>query len=154
MKLYNQFLLLAIAWVALFGVPDMPTDWDIPGWIVASDAPIKEPGFRVYIVEESGERDKLTPGQKDVILSNAPGSVREYAKTHVVKTGDAPEFRVLDKDTNVSLDSPGVQQAMALPRTSLPWIVVSNGPSKGGQSIPLPPTAAETLALLKKYGGE
>lgn len=46
---------------------------------------------------------------------------------------------------------PRREEAVALSSKTLPWIVISTG--KTGYEGPLPKTVAETLALLKKYGG-
>jgi hypothetical protein len=112
--------------------------------------PITEPGFRVVIVEETSERDKLTEGQRDVLLSTRAGSVRDYCVQHCVKVNGQPEFRVLDKDTPTEFETPGIKAAMARPRTSVPWLVCSNG--RTGAEGPLPATEEETLKILKKYG--
>lgn len=121
----------------------------IPGGIIGTKI-VPGDNFRVLIVEETAERDKLPKAQQDIFASTA---IRAYEKNHCVKgeNGDTG-YRVTDKDDDVSNDSAWVKDAMALPRTGLPFIVISNGKSYTGSM--LPPTEAETLALLKKYGGE
>lgn len=152
-RLLTQLIIVAAAYVGLF-----KTDWTqvaLPDFIAIlnpTPAPIPNAGLRVFIFEETADRDKLTPGQREALLSTAPGSVRDYATTHCVKINGQSEFRLIDKDQDLSKDTEAVQLAGKLPRTSLPWLVVSNG--KSGDSVALPATAAETLTLLKKYGGE
>jgi hypothetical protein len=155
-RLLTQIIIVAVAYVGLF-----QTDWTaiglpvLPDWINIlnpTPAPIPDAGLRVFIFEETADRDKLQPGQREALLADGPGSVRDYARTHCVKIGNQPEFRLIDKDQDLTRDTVAVQLAGKLPRTSLPWLIVSNG--KSGQSIPLPATAAETLAILKKFGGE
>lgn len=154
-RLATQLILVACVYVGVFH-----TDWSaigvtLPDWVNVlnpTPAPIPSTGLRVFIFEETADRDKLQPGQREALLSAAPGSVRDYAQTHCVKINGQPEFRLIDKDQDLSKDSEAVQIAGKLPRTSLPWLVVSNG--KSGYSGPLPATAAESLAILKKYGGE
>lgn len=114
-------------------------------------APISGDGNRVLIVYETGQG--LPSAQAAVITS---GVVRDYLDAKTVKDAHNPAgaYRIWDKDVNLS--HPSVSQswkdAMARPRTSLPWVVVSNG--KTGYEGPLPPDVPQTLALLKKYLGE
>lgn len=124
--------------------------WPGIDWIVPSAAPIKEPGFRVLIVEETAERGKLPKGQWEQIMATAPGSVRDYCKSHCVKVGSDPEYRIVDKDVDASRESPIWQAALKRERKSVPWLIASNG--KHGFEGPLPSTTAETIALLKRYG--
>jgi hypothetical protein len=100
----------------------------------------------VLIVEETEDRDKLTAGQREAMLSNADGSVRGYLSTHKYP------LRLLDKDDSLDRDEPKFRAAFALPRPAVPWLYVIRD---HGQtvSIALPKDAAATLALLKKYGG-
>lgn len=156
MKLASQLITIALLWVALFGAPDVSLP-ALPDWItsiitIGEPAPIKLDGLRVLIFEETADRGTLTAGQREALLSTAAGSVRDYAQTHCVKINGQPEFRLIDKDSDLSQDTEAVQMAGKLPRPSLPWLVVSNG--KRGFSGPLPETAADTLSILKKYGGE
>jgi len=85
----------------------------------------------------------------DVLNSSA---IVDYLNSHCAKVGSAPEWRHFDQNTDVSHESKKWQDAMKLPRASLPWIAITNG--KTGYGGPLPKTEAETLALLKKWGGE
>lgn len=110
------------------------------------DPPIPVAGLRVLIVYESA-----TPGDAPKII--ATKSVRDYLNTKCVlgADGKSPEWRFLDKDTPMGNASKVWQDAMLLPRQSLPWIIISTGAA--GYSGPLPATADATLALLRKYGG-
>lgn len=115
--------------------------------------PIAQDGLRVLIVEENSERDKLSPTQREILLSTAPGSVRDYCKQNCVKVGVTPEFRLNDQNDDVSRDGPAWKEAMARKRGNLPWIVISGGPKKGGVEMEIKPTTKpeEILALLKRY---
>jgi hypothetical protein len=110
--------------------------------------PIKEPGLRILMIYET--RDVNRPSVQNTILFSTV--IQEYARTHCVAVGRTPEFRRFDKDTVMTGESKIWQEAMARPRTMLPWLIVSNG--KAGYEGPLPSTLADTLTLLKKYGGE
>lgn len=59
------------------------------------------------------------------------------------------EWRIWDKDTDVSYAPKFWQDAMKLPADSLPWIWASNG--KGGFNGKLPLTGDETIKLLEGY---
>ena len=71
--------------------------------------------------------------------------MRAYVK------GKGGDGRFFDQSVDNSNDAKIWQDAMKRPRSGLPWIVVSNGTT--GYEGPLPLTEADTLALLKKYGG-
>lgn len=105
--------------------------------------PIPYPGFRVLIVYES----KF--GVPPVAIDSG---VRNYLNAKCVKEGGTAEFRIWDKDTVTSYAPKLWQDAMARPRQTVPWIIISNGTS--GHEGPLPTTVESTMALLKKYGGE
>lgn len=113
--------------------------------LLSPPSPIKSPGFVVLIVEETANRSQLPQGQHDTIVGSAVGMPREYVTT---KGG---QWRVLDASPkSAELEVPAIREAFALPRTSLPWIVASNG--RTGFSKPLPATTAEVLADLKQLG--
>lgn len=117
-------------------------------------APLPAAGLSVLIIEESGSRSTLPREQLLTMTATGPGSVGEYIAAKAIKgpDGKTPEFRIFDKDQNVSAESKFWQDAMALKRgPELPWLMVTNG--KGGYSGPLPKTQVETLTILKKYGG-
>ena len=75
------------------------------------------------------------------ILTSAP--LREWFKSNNV------QWRIWDDDTPVEGAEKVWQDALLLPRQSLPWIHVSNG--KTGFSGPLPSNVDETIALIGKY---
>lgn len=114
-----------------------------------SPAPIPEKGFRVLIVTESPEVSAL-PASQQLILTAGP--VWEYLNTHAVQGPVNKEWRIWPKNVNTTGERKLWQDAMARPRTSYPWILISNGET--GFEGPLPSTVAETLTLLKKYGGQ
>lgn len=116
--------------------------------------PIAGDGLRVLIVEETENRVNLTPDQREIILSRADGGVLSYLDSHCPKgpDGRTPEWRILDKDQDLSADSPYWKEAFARTRSTLPWIVASNG--RTGFEGPLDMKPAELLVKLKKLGGE
>lgn len=103
-------------------------------------APIPVKGLRALIVYDSAQLSKLPPAQNIVLYSQ---SIRDYL--------GANNWRVFDKGVDATNDAQIWQDALKRPRAALPWIVISNG--SAGYEGPLPGTVADTLTLLKKYGG-
>lgn len=117
-------------------------------------SPITEKGFRVLIVEETEERINLTPTQREILLSLADGSVRKFLEEHCVKDSKGnPEYRILDKDNDLSKDSKVWQDAWKLPHTPLPYIIASNGVT--GYAAPIGPTQtpSDIIAILQRIAG-
>lgn len=116
-------------------------------------APIPVDGGHVLIVYETGQ---LHPPAQAAIFTS--GVLRDYLDKHTLSTPTdgtgGRAYRIWDQ--HVNLAHPAVAEkwrtAMARPRQSLPWIVVSNG--RTGYEGPLPPDVPQTLALIKKYLGE
>jgi hypothetical protein len=118
--------------------------------------PIPKPGLRVLIVEETGERAKLSAGQREVIFG---GTVRDYLRTHCVTDPQNPDgaFRIWDKDVNSAGDPDNVvwRSAMIRPRPGpLPWVVISNGTTGYEGPLPADTTGEKFIAMLKQYEGK
>lgn len=103
--------------------------------------PFTDPNFHALVVYETA--DALPPLQRAILTGT---DIRNYLKT---KSADG--YRFLDKDADVTESPKWVKDAMARPRTSLPWIMLGEG-EKGFEG-PLPATISETLTILKKIGG-
>lgn len=112
-------------------------------------APIPANGLHVLITIETSDGAKL-PAKQVAILT--AGSIRDYLDAKCPKVNGTPQYRIWDKDVDTRNESKLWQDAFARKRGNLPWIVVSNG--KTGFEGPLPGTVEETLALLKRFGGE
>lgn len=114
-------------------------------------APIPAPGLRVLIVFETSDQGRLTAGQRAAVFGQP---VRDYldARCAVGPDGRSREYRIYDQNQSVAGESKLWQDAMARPRKSVPWLVVSNG--KAGYEGPLPATTAEFFDLVKKYEGK
>lgn len=112
-------------------------------------APIAAPGFRVLIVYQ--DQMPLPLAQHSVIYGQA---MRNYlnAKCPREPSGQA-SYRIWDADLDVSQSPKHYQDAYNRVRLrQLPYLVVSNGTT--GWEGPLPASEAETLAILKHFGGE
>ncbi len=124
-----------------------PIDPNPPG-PTPTPAPIPVAGFRVLIVYESSQ---ALPSKQQAILTSA--TVIDYLDKKCVPTPDGNKrgWYIVDKDTSFKNESKTWQDAMARPRRSIPWILISDG--KTGTEEPLPATVEDTISLLKKYGG-
>lgn len=109
-------------------------------------APIPVAGLRVLIVEETAERIKLTKGQLEFISS---AKTRSWLDSICVKENNQPAYRIYDKDASAEGDSEVWRNAMARPRTTIPWIIVSNGTT--GFEGPMPATVDEIKSLIQKH---
>ena len=107
-------------------------------------APIEGEGFRVLFVAETSE--PLPPAVEDSFYSKL---ITDYLNANCIKVEGQPEFRRFDPDTPFTNPQHRFAKALARPRTSLPWLIISNG--KSGYEGPFPTTVEATLALLKQY---
>lgn len=123
-------------------VPPGPTP---PG---PGPAPIPQPGFRVLVVYESAELTKMPT--KQLYALRAKDTI-DYLESHCVKENGHAEWRMYDKDAPLTNDTQVWKDAMARPRQSVPWLLVTNG--KDGYEGPLPPDQETLMKLLKQYGG-
>jgi hypothetical protein len=102
--------------------------------------PVPTTGLHVLMVWESSQPGEIPESQVQVLTSTI---VRDWIRDH------NGQFRVFDDDTDLSQTPKVWQDAMKVPRQSLPWIVVSNG--RTGFSGPLPKNIDETIQLLEKH---
>lgn len=130
---YILLILAALSWASRNGLLDnLPVNPFVP-------APIAEAKFNVLLIEETEDREKLNQDQANLIDSLV---WREYVES---KGGDWQSL-----DVHAPGELPKWQEAMKRPRTSLPWVIVSNGNT--GFEGPLPATIDELMALLRTYG--
>jgi hypothetical protein len=113
-------------------------------------APIPVAGLRVLVVYESADLPKYTPQTNGIIFG---AKVREWLNANCVvgPDGKNKEWRMWDRDVATDGEAKLWQDAMKRPRTSTPWLIVSNGVT--GFEGPLPANADEFLALVDKYKG-
>lgn len=125
-----------------------------PGPEPSPPVPVVEPIVKgpisVLIVEETDDRAKQEMWPYLGVMSSV--KIREYLNSHCRKIDGKPAWLWIDDDSDMSKANPYWQDAMNLPRSSLPWIAISNGTK--GTSGPLPQTEDAVLALLKQWGGE
>lgn len=103
--------------------------------------------LQIVIIEDPG----MTLPSSQVAAKDGQ-ALRDYAASHCSKTDGAPDIRKLSIRQDVSTQPEWVKKAFAEPRSSVPFLVVSNGTA--GAALPFPLTIEETLTILKKYGGE
>lgn len=112
--------------------------------------PFAADGFRVLIVYPAEGIQGLPQSQR-LIFDNA--DIRQYTNTHCVRGADGktPEFRQYPEGADLTNEFSSFRLAYGRQRTSLPWVVMSNG--KTGFEGPLPLSVQDTKTLFTKYGG-
>ena len=147
----TSYLLEAANGPAIAAAQRLVTVTDLPP---PSPPPIAELGFRIMVIEDLLERPKLPPEQLNIILSTAPGSFLQFVNKNAVRDSRGyADIRYVGTMDDLSEDKPYWKAAYELPRTSLPWLIASNG--KRGYSGPLPKTLSEALAIVQPLiGGE
>lgn|SRR3990167_2973428 len=122
-------------------IPPKPPDPPQP------PAPIPLAGFRVMVIYES---EAALPSKQQAILTGK--EVRDYLNSKCIPTPDGAKrgWYITDKDADFSGESKTWQDAVKRPRTTLPWVIVSNGVA--GFEGPLPEDVSAMMALLRKYG--
>jgi hypothetical protein len=123
---------------------------------VLSTAPIPLDGFSVlFIVGKRFEEQMKMPWPQKLMVDDP--RIKTYLDRTCVKVAGQPAWRNYDPTAAVT-EEPW-KTAMGRRRTSVPWIIISNG--KTGFEGPLPGARAATpdqaveelLELLRKYGG-
>lgn len=119
--------------------------------------PQPSPGkLSVLIMEDTSQRTKLPASQQAALFSK---NVRDYLDSHckIGPDGKTPEWRLFSADPNADFSKESVKwqgavaQFRAYGPVPLPYMMISNGVT--GTAGPFPMTEAETLALLRKWGG-
>ena len=125
------------------GPPPGPGPTPPPG-----PAPIDGVGLRVLLIYETSESHSLTKDQQQILFGPV---VRDFLNANCAKGDDrvTADWRLLDKDTIYTDPSNKFAKALLRPRTSIPWLVISNGTS--GYEGPLPATPSETVELVKRF---
>ena len=112
------------------------------GFQPVSTAPFPADRLCVLIVEQTEDRDDYPRSQVDAITSTI---WREYVES---KGGD---IRDLEPAATLINEAEWVPKALAVPRESLPWLVISDG--KTGYTGPFPENLDAFMAKLKEIGG-
>lgn len=109
-----------------------------------SVAPIEGPGLRVLMVVESSEALDLQT--QDVLYGR---KVRDFMTANCIKVDGVPDWRIVDPDTQYTDREQRFAKALQRPRTSVPWLIISNGVS--GYEGPFPGGPDATLALIQSF---
>lgn len=105
-------------------------------------------GGYVLIVYEAEDVSKYPAGQSLILQST---EFREWLDGKTSEDADGNEnSRIWDKDTETTYVADVWKQALALPRETLPWLVISDG-SKGVFQGPLPESIDATKKLIGDY---
>jgi hypothetical protein len=109
-----------------------------------SVAPIEGPGLRVLMIVESGEPLEL-PIQ-DVLYGR---KVRDFMTANCIKVDGVADWRIVDPDTQYTDREQRFAKALQRPRTSVPWLIISNGVT--GYEGPFPGGPDATLTLIQSF---
>ena len=129
-------------------VPPIPTPTPVPP-IPPIPIPTPSAGFRVMIVEVVADRGKLTTDQREILLSTAPGSVREWLTKNCVRDAKGnPDFRLFDQNEPLLKESPIWLAIAATPHDGLvtPYWIIST--PIGNVATNLPATRDDAITAL------
>ncbi len=111
--------------------------------IVTNPSPISEQGFRVLVVENTDERDKLPLAQLDIITSTDDKSVKKYVESRGGQYLPLDENQTMERMPPVWKD-----QIWKRPRPSVPWFQAYDPPR--WYEGPLPKDRDEAISILSK----
>lgn len=131
-------------------IPPGPGPNPIPPGPSPAPAPIPTAGFRVLMIYDALHPEALTPGQQAAIFGEDSHNYLN-SKCVIGPDGKSPERRIWSTGLDASGESKLWQDAYKRPRASVPWIIISDG--KTGFEGPIPADVADTMSLLKKFGG-
>lgn len=104
-------------------------------------APFPADGLHVLIVYESTKMNGLTAEQRAIIAgADIRGALNAAAPG---------KYRIYDQDADLQFVEQVWKDAMAVPRQSVPWLVISNG--KAGYNGPLDMSAAKFREMLSEF---
>jgi hypothetical protein len=106
------------------------------GLLPGTEVPIDAPGLKVLVVTDPTAK---LPGSQVIQLNTITDFVTEVG-------GEARVIRAGESSTNYE---PYWLAAAARPRTSLPWLIVSNKDAGKGSEQPLPLSYDETKKLIE-----
>ena len=106
---------------------------------IAAKSPIDTERLTVVVIEETESRQSL---HTDMLSAITSVKWRDYVKS---KDG---QWRVLDKDADISKDASWVKDCMKIQRTSLPWLIVSDKDT--GYSGPFPENIDKMMEIIKR----
>jgi len=78
--------------------------------------------------------------------------VRNYLRDNCIKVDGVPDWRIVDPDTQYTDQNHRFVKALKRPRTSLPWLIISNGVT--GYEGPFPGGPDATLSLIQSFAGQ
>lgn len=126
----QKLCILALAWLIVSTLHNR-------GMLPVGTAPIDAPGLNVLVVTEPNGK---LPSSQVIQINTITDYVEELGgQARVMRPGEAsPNFEQHWRD------------ALARPRTTLPWLIVSNqdGLNSGGVEKPLPLTYEETKQAI------
>jgi hypothetical protein len=132
-----------------FVVPGIPPPKPIdPPSPLPDPAPIPAAGLHVLIVYEPNR--SLPSAQAAILTGQATRELLRKACTTDARGLSA--YRILPSQVEFGDELPLWKDAMARPRKSTPWVIVSNG--KTGFEGPLPANERDFADLIARFGGQ
>lgn len=132
-------------------VPPVPP---VPPGPTPTPSPVPDPGLHVMVVWDVSK--PLTKDLDTILHTQSAGGVRDYLTTKCPVVGGKADWAMwhdgMTAEQVKDYPSQPMKTLYARKRASLPWILISKDGSQFYEG-PLPPTQAEVLALLRKYGG-
>jgi hypothetical protein len=154
-KFQNSLIAALIAAILTFHVtkPDTPVDPNRPVDPVvtpvdpnAPGTPVSFDGFRVIVLEESGDRSRDLASR----LVASPG-VSGYLNSHC--DGGAQGWRRWDVEVETANVPAAFRELMAVPRPAPPCVVIASKKRAVALPISTSTTAESFVEMLKPYGG-
>lgn len=118
------------------GLVDLP-----PPVVIVDPTPLPVAGLHVLIVWDKDQKDSLPASQVGIFSSTA---LVDWFNANNV------QWRQFYQDVDQSLLEPKWKAALALPRASTPWLIVSDGKTKSHQG-PLPKSEPELISILEQH---
>lgn len=112
-------------------------------------APIAGDGVKVMIVYESEKTREMPAAQQLILYSSGFRKYLDGVCADDPQTGTKKAWWIIDQNADASSLAKPWQDALKRQRSSVPWLLISNG--KTGWEGPLPANVDDATALVKKY---
>jgi len=105
------------------------------------DAPIDAEGMHILFVAESSDASALTKGQREILFA--------LEGRNFLNSVAGDKWRAFDQHVQFTDPNEVWAKALMRPRTSLPWVIISNGVT--GFEGPMPGSLADLKKLVEEY---
>ena len=131
-------------------VPPTPTPTPTPTPVPVPDAPIKVDGLHILITYDENKVINMPIAQQNILYS-VP--FRQWLDSQCTNApdGKTKAWRMWPNSSKTDKEAPLWQEAFKRDKKSLPWVLISNYPKKGGYEGPLPDNIEKFKDLISKY---